>query len=170
MPKQPKMRLSIMYIVLLMLALAGCRVAKPVPVLQSTLKEYVYVSDTVAYSVPDSAAIEALAACDSLGNVYIRQITSLQTGGHTKPEIRVKDNYITLKCKVDSAAVFVKMSRIYKSGQQTVSVPVEVPVYVDKPLNLLQRTLRTFGWIFMLELFAAVAYLIYRLRNLLNPL
>lgn len=157
----------------LILMLAGCKVIKPIaPVSSSSSMEIEYIHDSIAFALPDSASIKALAACDSLGNVYIKQIVSLTTGRNTRPDFHVKDNYIMLRCKVDSAAVFVKMSSRYKSTSDTLRMPVAVEVlaYKDKPLSWFQKTIQFAGYLFFAELLIAILYFFYRIRKSLNPL
>ena len=86
--------------------------------------------DTVLYTVPDSASITALLKCDSLGNAYLAEITQLRSGRSTRPEIRVRDNYVHLKCQVDSMAVYAKLYRKFTSA--TDSSATIVTVYKDK--------------------------------------
>ncbi len=83
-------------------------------------------SDTVLFSAPDSASITALLKCDSLGNAYLAEITKLKTGRATRPEVRVRDNLIYLKCNVDSMAVYLSMHRQFKTTADTSSTVVTV--------------------------------------------
>ncbi|MHC1773852.1 MAG: hypothetical protein AB9834_00425 [Lentimicrobium sp.] len=83
-------------------------------------------TDTVLHSLPDSAILTALLKCDSLGNAYLEEIIQLKTGRATRPEVRVKDNFIYLKCRVDSMAVYVSMHRQFKATSDTTSTVVTV--------------------------------------------
>ena len=81
--------------------------------------EYVYrevIKDTTIYLPTDSAYIEALLECDSLGEVYIKEITDLRTGRHIKPEVRIVDNVIHVGCSTeDSVAISIYWKNIYES-------------------------------------------------------
>lgn len=116
------------------------------------------------YTKPDSASIKALMACDSLGNVYIRQIASLQMGLNVKPSVTVKDNYVYLQCKIDSMAVFNKWLTYHQVQSDTVTevkyLPGEV---VEKDLKWWKQTLMYTGAA------ALVILLIFVVKKFYNP-
>lgn len=66
------------------------------------------LKDTVIKIKADSSVIESLLACDSLGNVYIKNINDLKLGLLAKPKIILKDNIIRLTCKVDTQAILMR--------------------------------------------------------------
>jgi hypothetical protein len=109
-----------------LLALVSCRSTKPTSsgVSKSVVSES--SKDTVMFTQPDSATLTALLKCDSLGNAYLAEITHLKTGRATSPQIRVKDNFIYLKCRIDSMAVYVSMHRQFKTTSDTTSTVVTV--------------------------------------------
>lgn len=115
--------------------------------------------DTVLYSVPDSASITALLRCDSLGNAYLAEITQLKTGRSTRPEIRIRDNYIHLKCQVDSMAVYMKMYRQFRSTSD--SSATVVTVYKDKPKGKFEAFLDKAIYLLIGTLAGAFLFLIF---------
>jgi len=116
-------------VILVLLTLTACRTSRlpAAPSLPTTTSSSSANTTTSGgetqngYTKPDSASIKALMACDSLGNVYIKQIASLQTGHSVKPSVSIQDNYIYLKCDVDSLAVYNKWLRFYDTTSDTAS-------------------------------------------------
>ncbi len=87
--------------------LCSCRTQIPIAradtVTKVLIKERVH--DTTIY-VTDSAGFKALLECDSLGMVRVKQIQNFYAGQFVRPKVVVKDNYIKLDCKVDSAKIY----------------------------------------------------------------
>jgi hypothetical protein len=71
------------------------------------IRDSIYIRDTAVIIKPDSASIDALMECDSLGNVRVSEITTLQ-GNLTKLETKIKDNRFKVKCKSDTIKVHIK--------------------------------------------------------------
>jgi hypothetical protein len=65
------------------------------------------VKDTVIYIPGDSSLIEALLECDSLRNVQLKSIVTIEPGKTIKPTVSLKNNVASFQCKVDSAAIAV---------------------------------------------------------------
>ena len=52
--------------------------------------------------------IEALLACDSLGNVYLKQILAAKSGTRAKPpDLTMGENIMRVVARVDSAAIYI---------------------------------------------------------------
>jgi hypothetical protein len=159
-------------LLLMFLLTGGCRtqrgsVAPILPaVISSTSTSNITSGGTeqAGYTKPDSASIKALMACDSLGNVYIRQIASLQMGQNVKPSIQVKDNYIYLKCNVDSLAVYEKWLRFYNRTSDTINQVKYLPGEVTNELTWLQSLLIKLGWIFIACLVTGAIYIVIKLK------
>lgn len=116
---------------------------------------------TRAVFLPDSASIEALLRCDSLGNVYIAQIERLKTGNRLKPEIIIKNNYLKATCKADSMLIYqLFASRLNVAGEVKKEETKEVIKPPGKPWFWLTGIL---PWIGYLPLLLLIAYIIYRL-------
>lgn len=164
-------------VILVLLALTACRTTKipAVPTLPATTSSSSTNTATSGgetqngYTKPDSASIKALVACDSLGNVYIRQIASLQTGHSVKPSVTVKDNYITLKCEVDSLAVYNKWLRFYNQTSDTLIQVKTLPGTVTNELTWLQTFLVKLGWAFVGFIVLLAGYIFLRFKKLINP-
>ena len=65
----------------------------------------------------DSASIKALLECNEKGEVQIKEIAELKAGLSVKPKMKLVDNYIYLKCEVDSFRVY----QIIKNRFDTIS-------------------------------------------------
>lgn len=66
--------------------------------------------DTVIYTQPDVGSISALLQCDSLGQIYIRQIIDLKAICKSpNPTIRIRDNIIRVIVPVDSMAIYLTL-------------------------------------------------------------
>lgn len=126
---------------LALLAFAACKGPKVITQVKRVVITEV-TSDTVVYSKPDSASIEALIKCDSAGNAYIAEIQQLKAGKYTVPQVRMKDNIVYLDCNVDSAAVYLKMSKQFRS--EIDSTHKDVIVYRDKKERFIDRAVDTF--------------------------
>lgn len=116
---------------ILLVGLFACKPSKDVSSVSSKLVIIEKQIDTVLYSRPDSSGLVALLKCDSLGNAYLAEIMSLKTGKASRSEISLKNNVITLDCKVDSMAVYLKM---WKQNNTLVdSTATIVTLYKDRP-------------------------------------
>lgn len=154
---------------LLLIGASGCRSTKPAAVTpsvttsSSATQEETGGTNQVGYTKPDSAMIRALLACDSTGNVYIAKIEALQAGLSVKPKVEVRDNYIYLQCKVDSAAVWTKWSRFHEVKSDTVQVVKYLPGTVTNKLNRFQQVMISAGII------ACISLLIFILIKAIKP-
>ncbi|HNX65630.1 MAG TPA: hypothetical protein PKH02_02035 [Bacteroidales bacterium] len=96
----------------------------------STIKE-VIVKDTTVYVV-DSNLLRAYLGCDSLGNVYLKEIATLKESKNLKTTFSLQNNQLDVACKIDSAAVVVswnekhtKTTTIVKKDRKE-TIPLEV--------------------------------------------
>lgn len=84
--------------------------------------------DTTVY-LNDSARLRALLYCDSIGQVKIRQIQDYYAGQWIKPKVVIRDNYLNVDCKIDSAAIVVRWNERHETTSNiihTVTVPPAV--------------------------------------------
>ncbi len=100
--------------IILSIAATGCitqeRCMKRFPAIEGndTHTEIVEIfRDSIVKIPADSSIIKALLKCDSLGNVYVATIDMYSPGKNIKPEIVVKNNWLTAICKVDSMKVYI---------------------------------------------------------------
>jgi hypothetical protein len=134
--------------------LKRCNERYPPIIKDSVSTQYVEtVHDSVIY-LKDEASLQALLECDSLGNVRMRQIQSFVAGQFVKPSIIIKDNYITAKCTIDSAGVYIhwKDTHIKESKVQVRSYPVEVKLGWWKSAALVG------GYVFFFLIVLAIVY------------
>ncbi len=144
------------FLIIAVLLVSSCRVTKP-PVAPVIPPAVVNTSSTVntssggtaqqGYTEPDSASIIALVACDSTGKIYLKTIEQLKAGNNVKPEIKIRDNYITLKCVVDSAQVWVKWDRFSTKVSDTVRTVQYLPGTVTNQLTWFQKTMVGSGYV-----------------------
>ena len=65
--------------------------------------------DSIIKVPADSSWFMALLACDSTGNVYMRQIEGYKAGIHSGiPQVSVKNNYIIVRTVINEFEVFVR--------------------------------------------------------------
>ena len=95
-------------ILLFILVVSSCKTIVPTASVTTITKDsIVYIpKDTTVY-LTDSAGFRALLECDSLGEIRIKQIKDYYAGQFVKPKIIIKDNYVSVDCKVDSAKIYV---------------------------------------------------------------
>lgn len=120
--------------------------------------------DSTAYARADSARLKALLECDSMGNVLLKQITDLQLGQRTKPSIHLEDNELTVDCKVDSMAVYMRWKERFESST-TESEVSKTYVFVKNYLTNRQVFEVYCGRAFLALLGCMVLYIIYRFRK-----
>ena len=79
---------------------------------------YIYkeiIRDTTIYLPSDSAYIEALLECDSLGEVHIKEIFDLRSGKNITPSIKIVENVIRVGCTTeDSVAISIYWKDVYE--------------------------------------------------------
>lgn len=87
----------------------------------STFEKIKY-KDTTIWVPADSSWLKALLKCDSTGNVYIAELAGYKAGKNVQaPKIVVRDNYIEVRCRVDSMAVYARMKDRFFYREQTSS-------------------------------------------------
>lgn len=140
----------------------SCKSSKPITTTTTSTIIVERQIDTILFTKPDSSSIIALIRCDSLGNAYLSEIKELKIGRSTTPEVRVKDNYIYLKCRVDSMAVFQSYFKRFESSKDTNSTVITV--YKDKPKSAFQKLANGLLLFFIGASLVAGLYLFYRKR------
>ncbi len=120
--------------------------------------------DSTAYTPADSAWLKALLECDSAGNVLLKQITDLQLGHHVKPGINVTGNVLTVNCKVDSMAVYLRWKDRFESSV-TESKASKTYVFMKNYVTNGQVFQMYCGRAFLALLGCAALYMLYRFRK-----
>lgn len=64
------------------------------------------VRDTTVY-ITDSAGFRAALKCDSLGMIHIQEIKDYYNGQFVRPKVVIRDNWLKVDCKVDSASIYL---------------------------------------------------------------
>jgi hypothetical protein len=116
-----QMRIASYILLFILVTLSSCRKVEYI------VQEKTVIKDSIVYKaikVPvqaDSSSIQALLECDSLGKVYIKQITALSAGKNLQaPRVIIKDNYLTADCELDSFAVYSEYKKthyLYRDNQ-----------------------------------------------------
>lgn len=153
------MRKILLFLVLALLV--SCKTNKPIITGNTSTIIIQKQLDTVLFTRPDSSSIFALIRCDSLGNAYLSEIRELKIGRATTPEVKIKNNFIYLKCKVDSMAVYNTIYKRYDSVRDTSSTIITV--YQDKPKSALQKFSN--GLLILILLTGLLVGLYYYLRR-----
>lgn len=108
----------------LILSMCSCTTTKYIEVEKTkTIKEV--VRDTAIVIEADTAMMQALIECDSLGNAYITEIETLKKSPKTEQKIKVVDNYIQVTAEVDSFAVYAQLKDRYQGEVNTIVKEVE---------------------------------------------
>lgn len=114
------------------LILTGCKQLQPVVSTNTTNSETITITDvprdTVLITSPDSASIKALFGCDSLNQVFLRQL-AIEKGRKVDPIVRwLPGGVLEVTAKVDSEAVYFswKERHVLKVDSTKVSKVVTV--------------------------------------------
>lgn len=94
-------------LVLIVLSFSCKTIAPTASITTSTKDSIIYIPKDTTIYLTDSAGFRALLECDSVGKIRVKQIQDYYAGQFVKPKIIIKDNYVQLDCKVDSAKVYV---------------------------------------------------------------
>ncbi|MCL1942800.1 MAG: hypothetical protein FWF54_04540 [Candidatus Azobacteroides sp.] len=116
-------------IIILLISLISCKTQKMIEV---PVKESERITERLVPVVlsPDSALFDAFLACDSLNNVYIRQLSETRTQGITG-NWQMEDNRLVYKTIVKRDTVYLPQTE----KERYVEVPVKVEVI--KEVNVL---------------------------------
>lgn len=151
------------YIILLLALLTltfSCKIRNIENKTETKIEYREVIRDTTIFVPADKAIVTALLACDSLGNVYLKQIQTLQGNSSASANVIIRDNYITAECLCDSINIYLTMKdRYYTENTNS----VKTIVVTTNILKFWQKALIYFGVIsFLLN----VLYLIFKLRKL----
>ena len=158
----------IILIILVVIGLLGCslekRMAKYCPMcpqkdsIVKTITLTETIRDTIIKIKPDSSIIQSLLMCDSLGNVYIKNIEDLHVGLLAKPKIVLKNNIIRLKCVVDTQAIFLRFKERYKESNTNIS---KTKIITTNKLTKIQKAFIYMGRILVGLFILLIIYFIY---------
>ena len=126
---------TVVLIVTIALFMQSCKAKKEVSsttiVRTETIRET--ERDTVVEVQADSALINALLECDSIGNVLLKQITAYEAGKHVKPpRLDIRDNVLTATVKVDSFGIFMTFRERYVERTDYMESQEKEIVYVNR--------------------------------------
>ncbi len=153
------MKKGTILLLLVLLTSYSCKTRKVETITETKIEYREVVRDTTVFVPADKATIKALLECDSLGNVYMKQIQTLQGKTSANANIIIKDNYITAECNCDSLSIYFTMKdRFFSSDKNTVETEIQ---YVEKELSAWQSLLQCFGMIFFGISIAFVIFCIF---------
>ena len=166
---------KILILIMIVVLLAGCGSKKHVPVVVTATDS---IRQTITRTItekeivlpPDSALIRALLACDSLGNVYLKTIKTLQ-GERVRQSIQLEGNILK------ATATDQARERHYtqQTGETLIryrEIPVTVPVTVE--VNRLSSWQAFQIWmgriaLILMILFAGWRIFKAKLNNIIKP-
>lgn len=92
-------------------ACAPCRrLPQPTLATTDTVTITERLRDTVVVVQKDEALLRALVACDSLGEVRLREVIELRSGERMRPpELTIEDNILNIKATADSMAIYLTL-------------------------------------------------------------
>ena len=153
-----KPRNSLPILLVSLLLAGGCctqkRCAQKYPVAQSasdssavTATESVQEKDSITYLPADSSWLKALVECDTYGNVLFKELQGYKNGKNVEvPMVTVSGNVLTVKCKIDSMAVYNHYVKSVKKETQYRDRKVTETKYTNI-LSKWQKTQVLFFWI-----------------------
>lgn len=124
--------------------------------------------DTVIKLAADSSSIQMLIDCDSLNQAYLSRIIGYEAGNNAMiPEVVIQDRILTVKCRVDSMAVYSKIKERFEKTNyvsQTIQKHQVTPV-TKSGLSQYRRTMFTLGWVFSGLVVLAIIMALIRFKN-----
>lgn len=159
------MKKGTILLLLVLLTSYSCKTRKVETITKTVVEYREVVRDSTVFIPADRATVSALLECDSLGNVYMKQIRTLQGKTSANANIVIRDNYITAECECDSVSIYLTMKdRYYSSDSSTFKTELK---YVEKSLNWFQKLLQGLGIALIGIIIAASLFAIfYFLRKL----
>lgn len=106
--------------------------------------------DTILRLQADSSLLRALLECDSAGQVVMKELSDYRSGLRLKiPEVKIRNNVLTVTAKVDSLSIFLTLRDRYETEQITTVRQTERTVEVNR-LWWWQKALMGIGGLFLL--------------------
>ena len=123
-------------LVSLMLGFTGCKQLQPVVTTDTTQTKTITVTetirDTILKTLPDSAAIKAYFGCDSLNQVFLKQL-AVEQGKKIKTEIQwLPGGLMYVTAKIDSQKVYFEWKERHVLEVDSTKVS-KVTVISEKP-------------------------------------
>lgn len=153
-------------LLLAVICLSACKTMKYLPaekIIETKTEIKEVLRDTTVYVPADQATINALLECDSLGNVLIKNIETLQGKLNARASLKIQDNKLTADCQCDSLAIYLQL----KEKFEKVTTDTNKTKIIEKEKNLAwwQLTLMWAGGIF----FIILIIVIYKtIKNTIN--
>lgn len=163
------MNFKLILFILLVFGNLSCRSIRQLPVEQTTASMITAGEQTQEFIVDhmksDSAQLYASLQVSESGQVSLQEILRYSPGENVTPEIQIRDNYIYVKCRVDSAEVYRKYSKfIIHTDTATQSVILSAPGLGNtrcRDTGFFHRALHTAGYLFLAEILVLAGFLIY---------
>jgi len=123
-------------LVSLMLGFTGCKQLQPVVTTDTTKTKTITVTETIRDTTlivqPDSASIKAFLGCDSLNQVFLREL-AIEKGRKIDPVVKwLPGGVLEVTAKVDSEAVYFAWKERYVHEVDSTKVS-KVTVVKEKP-------------------------------------
>ena len=126
-----------LWLAAMLLLMVGCKTQQTPVITNTDITERTVqdvLRDTIIKEKPDSATITALFKCDSLNNVLLDEINTMQ-GDRIKPSINITKNddgsvNVDFNCKEDSLQLEIQIrDKIIKELR---TQKEQVPIYIEK--------------------------------------
>jgi hypothetical protein len=161
----------IYFFLLIIGSVVSCTVKKPLdPVIITNTKEITkIVRDTVFQVDADSSYYEAYIKCVN-GKPVLQETpeTKSKSGKYLKiPTAKIDGNKLLVDCYKDEEKLHKQWEEIYIKEHEQKPIYVPQNVYVDKPLNLWQKTETWLGRIFLLIIVVGVSSFILRWKKII---
>ena len=118
------------------------------------------VRDSIITLPADSSYIQALLECDSIGNVYLKQLLNYGFGNNklNPPKLNINDNILSATAKVDSISIYLILKDRYSYIDKQETEIIEI----EKPLNKWQKFLQKCGVAFLITVFLSIIYFVLK--------
>jgi len=162
-----RLKIVLVWLVSLGLGLTGCKQLQPVVTTETTSSKTTTITDiprdTIIITSPDSASIKALFGCDSLNQVFLRDL-AIEKGRKITPEVKwLPGGILEITAKVDSEAVYFSWKERHVLEVDSAKVS-KVTVVKEKP-PWYAKSLTGFGIAIL-----GIAILIFAIRTIIRKL
>lgn len=114
----------VLAVAITLICISGCTTTKYIEVEKTkTIKEV--VRDTAIVMEADTAMMQALLECDSLGNVYITEIETLRKSSDMETTVKIERDTLHIFTKRDTITEYVSIKDSYYTEVDTIIKVVE---------------------------------------------
>lgn len=108
------------------------------------------IRDTVIQQKTDSATLQALLECDSLGNVRLKEIQGLKSGSSSWIDFWLKNNILNVRADFKPPDIKLQYKNTHTSTTET------APVYIERKAKWWEKLLMGAGVVSLLLVLPAI--------------